>query len=155
MRLYLMRHGKADFGGVDRLRPLSERGALDVDAVAKYLSAEGVGVARVYHSTLLRAKQTAEIMAAALKPEHAIEERVGIEPWGDVAAFVDWAAGLSEDTLVCGHEPFMGDAAMALRASGGDFISVKTATVMAFERTDDGWTLDWLINPKLIKKEAS
>lgn len=159
MKLYLMRHGKAGLGHTDAVRPLTERGVTDVKAVGEYLRAylaeKGLQVARVHHSTLLRAKQTAQIMASAIRSEHDLEEYEGLEPWGDIEAFVRCAGDFSEDTLVCGHEPFMGQAARALETGGGEYIHVKTATVMAFQRTENGWVLDWVINPKMLKKEAS
>jgi len=155
MRLYLMRHGQADHGSPDEKRQLSERGALDVRAVASHLAGQNVELSRVYHSTLVRAKQTADIMASILHPQHAPEERDGIEPWGSIDAFVALADTFTEDTLICGHEPFMGEAARALQTDGSDYIHVKTATVMAFDRTAEGWVMDWLINPKTIKKASS
>ena len=155
MYLYLMRHGQADHSSPDEQRELSERGALDVHAVATYLAGQDLEVSRVYHSTLVRAKQTADIMSSILHPQHDPEERGGIEPWGDVDAFARLADSLTEDTLVCGHEPFMGEAARALQPGGSDYLHVKTATVMAFKKTEGGWVMDWLINPKLIQKDAS
>ncbi|MBL4693606.1 MAG: phosphohistidine phosphatase SixA [Magnetovibrio sp.] len=152
MRLYLMRHGKAGSGNVDELRELTERGVKDVRDVAAYLADMGLNICHVYHSTLVRARQTAELMASALHPDNMPLERLGVEPWGDVKAFVDLAGDWTEDTLVCGHEPFMGDAARMLQQESG-YISVSTASVMAFERLpgEDAWTLKWFVNPKAIK----
>lgn len=152
MRLYLMRHGQADHGSPDELRALSERGALDVQAVATYLAGQNIKLSRVYHSTLVRAAQTADIMASILHPQHAPEQRDGIEPWGNIDEFVSLADSFTQDTLVCGHEPFMGQAVRALQTGESDYIHIKTATVIAFERTAEGWVLKWLINPKMIKK---
>jgi len=153
MWLYLMRHGNADYGAVDEQRELSTRGLQDVTAVARDLKNKGISVDQIHHSTLVRARQTAEIMASALNPTHTIEERPGIEPWGDIAAFVQRVEGWTKDTLVCGHEPFMGEAALALQMGRGKQINVKTATVMAFERVPDGkgWRMSWMINPKILK----
>jgi len=155
MRLYLMRHGKAGLNPVDEQRPLAERGIADVQMVAQHLADTGVSVSRVYHSTLVRAQQTAELMGRALNPVHAPEQRLGIEPWGDVKAFAALANSWDEDTLVCGHEPFMGQAALAFQGDDPIYIQVKTATVMAFERTDAGWNLAWVVNPGRLKGETS
>jgi phosphohistidine phosphatase len=153
MHLYLMRHGKAEAGPVDEQRALSERGVNDVQAVAKFLAANDIGIGHITHSTLLRAKQTAEIMAQALKPPGGLKESVGFEPWGDVEMFVELVEDWGDDTMVCGHDPFMSDAAKALQGDKAAPVQFKTATVLAFSRAGDGWVLDWVVNPKTLKME--
>lgn len=155
MRLYLVRHGKAELGPNDAKRPLSARGRMDVEAVARHLAAEDVSVRRVVHSGLERARQTAEILAAELAPGIELEEMAGIEPWGDVKAFAKQAQDWHTDTMVCGHEPFMGEAASLLM--GGDahagLVEVKTGTVMALARAhySPGWCLRWMLTPRVVR----
>jgi len=152
MRLYLVRHGKAEAGPEDADRHLSDRGRADVEAMARHLGAQDIPVARVLHSGLARARETAEILAAALAPGAQPEQFAGIEPWGDVRAFVKKANGWDADTMVCGHEPFMGQAASVLLGGGADVL-VKTGTVMAFDRGafGGGWRLRWMLSPRLVR----
>ena len=63
-----MRHGEALSGTPDGRRPLSQRGRDEVIALAQLASARGVAVAWIYHSGILRAQQTAELVAAVLAP---------------------------------------------------------------------------------------
>jgi len=159
MRLYLVRHGKADFGPDDAKRPLSERGLMDIQAMARHLADEEVRAARVCHSGLVRARQTAEILGAAVSPGTIVEEMAGIEPWGDVETFAAAAALWDQDTFICGHEPFMGQAVAMLlcgnRRTG--VVEVKTGTVLALERTDYGpgikpiWHLRWMLTPRIVR----
>lgn len=155
MRLYLVRHGKSGFGPEDAKRELSERGRHDIEAVAKHLAAQDIRPHRIRHSTLTRARQTAEIFAHALKPRHGMQELDGIEPWGDVEAFAAKAAEWDDNTMVCGHEPFMGAAAAYLLTGHArtQVTLVKTGTVMAFERSPYGpaWAMRWMISPRLIR----
>lgn len=73
MRLLVIRHGEseADILDVHEGRadfPLTSRGHAQAEAMAKYV-AENFKPARIYHSTLTRARQTAEHLAkAALCP---------------------------------------------------------------------------------------
>ena len=155
MRLYLVRHGKSDFGPVDETRELSERGRHDIEQVAQHLAAQEIRPDRIRHSTLTRARQTAEIFADALSPRHGVQELDGVEPWGDVDAFASLAATWDDNTLVCGHEPFMGQAAAVLLtgSKSNQVTLVKTGTVMAFERSPYGpaWAMRWMISPRLIR----
>ena len=155
MRLYLVRHGKAEFGPEDADRSLSPRGRADVEAMANYMKAQDITVERIVHSTLARARQTAEILGAAIAPGLPLEELQGIEPWGDVKAFAKLTEQWGENTMVCGHEPFMGEAASYLMTGQlhSDVVTVKTGTVMAFSRSTwgDGWNLRWMLNPRLVR----
>lgn len=159
MRLYLVRHGKAEFGPEDADRALSERGRADVEAMAHHLAGQEISAARLFHSTLLRARQTAEILAGHIAPEKPLQELADIEPWGDVQAFARLAASWAEDDLpptwVVGHEPFMGDAVSLLVAGDPNarLLEVKTGTVMALESSVYGprWRLRWVLTPRIVR----
>lgn len=155
MRLYLMRHGKAEFGPEDADRRLSARGREDVNAVAAYLGGQDIAVSKVVHSTLARARETAEIVSAQIAPGVELEEMEGIEPWGNVKAFASVAETWTDDTLVCGHEPFMGEAASYLLTGNphGGLVEVKTGSIMSLSRGPygDGWQLRWMMGPRLVR----
>lgn len=159
MRLYLVRHGKAEAGEEMADRHLSARGRIDMDAMGRHLADQGIGVKRIFHSRLARARQTAEILASHLAPGTPLQEMADIEPWGDVAAFARLAATWAEDdmppTWVVGHEPFMGDAVSLL--VGGDIHAglavVKTGSVIALESDPFGprWRLRWMLTPRIVR----
>jgi len=155
MRLLLVRHGKAEFGPEDADRHLSPRGRADVEAVAEHLKAQEISVARVVHSTLSRARETAEILAARLAPGAELEELQGIEPWGNVKAFAKLAEKWTEDTMVCGHEPFMGEAASFLLSGNphAAHVEVKTGSIMslAHNPNGDGWQMRWMLTPRIVR----
>jgi phosphohistidine phosphatase len=155
MRLYLVRHGKAELGPEEADRKLSERGVADVQAMAQHLAAQEIRVARVVHSGLVRARETAEILAAHLAPDQPLEQVVGLAPWGDVEKFAQTVEKWNVDTLVCGHEPFIGLAASILMCgdADADLVAVKTGTIMALERSPfrPGWQLRWMLTPRLVR----
>lgn len=68
MRLYLMRHGKAEDvarqGQSDAARALTAAGVREMSAAGRGLAALGVTVQAIATSPLLRARQTADAVAA-------------------------------------------------------------------------------------------
>ena len=156
MRLYLVRHGKSEYGlEEDAKRPLSPRGREDITAMAAYLVDQDIAVSNIIHSTLTRARQTAEIFAKAIGPGTQMTEMNGIEPWGNVNDFAKVAQTWSHDTMVCGHEPFMGLAAAQLMtgSTDDDVVDVKTGTVMALSPShySDNWSMRWMLTPRIVR----
>src|SRR5436305_6080501 len=92
--IYLVRHGQVELGtSADNLGPrLSDKGRAQAELVAQRLSLLPVSV--VHHSTLLRAVETAEIIAARLpaarmKASGLLAESVPYFP----AALMEWYSG--------------------------------------------------------------
>ena len=154
MKLYLVRHGKAE-DSVDESgeRPLSQRGMADVEAQAKFLAGANVKVQQVFHSGKLRARQTAEILSALVAPGVALQKIDNITPMDDTDFLAAQLQNWDIDTMVCGHNPFM--ERMTARLLAGDdeenVVIVKTATVMCFERFANKWVMDWMVVPSLTR----
>ena len=68
MQLYLVQHGAAKNEAEDPQRTLTTEGTKTVERMAKCLSSLTLSVVRIEHSGKERARQTAEIMAAHLRP---------------------------------------------------------------------------------------
>ena len=83
MKLYLMQHGEARPEQDDPARPLTDRGRAEVKRVARAAGRLDLGIAQVVHSGKLRARQTAEIVAACLEPPPALGEMSGLGPNDD------------------------------------------------------------------------
>jgi phosphohistidine phosphatase len=106
MALYIVQHGQSLTKDLDPEKGLSPQGIGEVEKIAGVAQNYGVTVTRIQHSGKKRARQTAELIAAILKPENGLQEVAGIKPLDDVAAFasrVDYSA----DTMVVGHLPFL------------------------------------------------
>jgi len=80
MQLYLVQHGASKSETEDPQRGLTEEGRRVVEHLAHHLAAVGVAVERIEHSEKLRARQTAEILAAALHPREGTKQVSGIGP---------------------------------------------------------------------------
>jgi phosphohistidine phosphatase len=124
MNLYLMRHGiavAADEPGInsDNERPLSPKGMKRLRRAARGLARLHIGFSSILTSPVLRARQTAEIVAQSLGLEARLEEISGLAPESSVEHLM---LGLTrfhdqEDVLLVGHEPLLSDTASFLLLS--------------------------------------
>ena len=153
MRLYLVQHGEALAKEVDPERRLSEGGRRDVGRLAEMLAKSGVRVPKVLHSGKARARETAELLAAALAPGGAVEAATGLGPNDPAAAFAATLGGSGEDLLVVGHLPFMARLASRLMAGREEpaLVAYLPGSMLCLERGEGGgWTLAWMLRPELL-----
>jgi phosphohistidine phosphatase len=110
MDVYLMRHGEARPEEEDPQRALSEVGRLSVERVARRLALSETRLDGIYHSGILRARQTADILAAELDARPPVHERSGLRPLDPVEPIAEWLLGdANEDAALAlvGHLPFL------------------------------------------------
>ena len=84
MELYLVQHGAAKSEADDPHRGLTDEGRRDVERMAHCLAPLRLGLDRIEHSEKLRARQTAEVLAARLRPAEGTREIGGLAPHDDV-----------------------------------------------------------------------
>jgi phosphohistidine phosphatase len=148
MRLYLVQHGEALAKEVDAERPLSPEGTADVGRLAAFLRGYAEPV-HIQHSGKTRARQTAEILAAALGGEVAAVD--GIAPNDPVAAWAAGLDGLAGDTVVVGHLPFVARAvSWLLLGREESLVAYQPGSMVCLERSEEGWTLAWMLRPELL-----
>lgn len=152
MRLYLVWHGEAVSSETDPQRPLSEEGRGSVAKVARFMAANGVRVAKTFHSGKLRAEQTARILADAVALGAPFEEREGLRPNDPPQPIAQIISSLTEDTMIVGHLPFMSDLTSLLTTGSmsGEVAAFHTGAVTCLERYGNGWIILWHINPDLL-----
>src|SRR2546422_235471 len=80
MRLYLVQHGAAKTEAEDPQRGITEEGRRAVERMADFLAALRLPLDRIEHSEKLRARQTAEILAARLRPAEGTRQIAGTAP---------------------------------------------------------------------------
>src|SRR5919106_4057567 len=150
MRLYLVQHGDAVPEQVDPERPLSAAGRRDVEAVARLLASNGIRAERVAHSGKLRARQTAELLAAALAPGMVPEIMTGLNPNDPVEPVARRIADWTSDVMLVGHLPFMGKLVACLVAGdeGKPVAAFVPGTVVCLEQGEAGpWVITWMVRP--------
>jgi phosphohistidine phosphatase len=152
MRLYLVQHGDAVPEQLDPERPLSAAGRREVEAVACLLASKGTRAVRVAHSGKLRARQTAELLAAALAPGMVPEIMTGLNPNDPVEPVARRIADWTSDVMLVGHLPFMGKLVAGLVA--GDerkpVAAFVPGTVVCLQQDEAGdWVIALMVRPEL------
>lgn len=151
MRCYLVRHGDAQSAQVDPQRPLSARGRAEVAELAQIALSRDVQVAEIRHSGILRAQETAEILAGYLTPPDGVHPSAGLLPEDDPAIAKAELEAVDQPILLVGHLPYMsrlaallvqGDAAQAI----GEF---SPATMLCCTKIGTRWQIEWQIAPSL------
>ena len=113
MELFLLRHGPAVEGGTrgfedDAARPLTPRGRRQLRKTAGAIRKLEPDLDLILSSPFLRAKQTAEIVAAGLKLKKRLKFSNALAPGGQPAILLRQLARLKpvpEKILLVGHEP--------------------------------------------------
>jgi len=158
--LYFVRHGLAEERGDawpdDTKRPLSDDGISRMRKAARGLERIGVSLDVVLTSPLVRTRQTAEIVAAALDPRPSIVNIDSLAPDGGYAGVIadlEKHARKSRIGLV-GHEPMMGELAARLIGSRHP-IEFKKGAVCRIDVEDlppaGPGQLRWLMPPRILR----
>jgi phosphohistidine phosphatase len=116
VRLFLVRHAEAGPGEPDDLRTLTSHGRWQAKELGERFARHGIRPEAVLSSPLLRARQTADAIAAGAGIVAEPDERLAPGATSDdVRAAV---AGRGETIVVVGHQPDCGQIAAAI--SGGE-----------------------------------
>jgi phosphohistidine phosphatase len=155
MRLYFLRHGLADrsaWSGSDFERPLTPEGVARMESSAATMDRLGLDLDLLVTSPVVRARQTADIVARFLGVQRLVVEdpRLG-HAFGPAAL-----SGVLEDhegrqrVMLVGHEP--GFSATIGTITGGDVV-VKKGSLARVDvdrvRPLNG-SLVWLVPPKVL-----
>ena len=138
MEVVLIRHAKAGSADAntwpdDRKRPLTAEGVAEQRAAAWAMKKMGVSFEFLVTSPLLRARQTAEVIAEVYKWGEPPQEAEDLAPPCPVAALVKLLAKFPPDAEVAlvGHEPSFSRAAAALIGGMADArIALKKSGVL-------------------------
>jgi phosphohistidine phosphatase len=158
--LYLVRHGLAEERGDawpdDTKRPLTDEGISRMRKGARGLARLGLSVEVVLTSPLVRARQTAEILAAALDPRPSLVNVDSLAPDGTYAAVIadlEKHARKARLALV-GHEPMIGELAARILGSRHP-IEFKKGGVCRIDIDDlppaGPGDLRWMLTPKILR----
>jgi phosphohistidine phosphatase len=156
MKLYFLRHGKADrsqWDGDDDDRPLTAEGEEAMRREAKTLRALGIAPGVIVTSPLARARRTAELAADGLGMSGRVVVDDRLAPGFDVRRLeqVLAAHGPADEVMVVGHEPDFSETVAEL-IGGGDIAMKKggLARVDVTAPVAGGGELVWLLTPPLL-----
>jgi phosphohistidine phosphatase SixA len=163
--LYLVRHGEAKSKEQDPERPLTETGSENVRRVAALLGGIRLSVGGIHHSTKLRARQTAEILAAGSGAVAPVTEVPSLEPLADVEELAESLSRATTDLMLVGHLPHLDRLASRLVAgdAGREVFSIPACGVLCLHRrpgsesTEGGavWTVCWMLDPGALPRSAT
>ncbi len=151
MDFYLVRHGEAFTDSEDPQRSLTPAGRADVERVARAAAAR-VRASAIFHSGILRAKQTAEIIAAAMAPGVKVEQLSGLRPDDDPAIVAAELQTSAHSILLVGHLPHM-NRLVALLVTGDSerrITDFGPATMVCCSRQNSRWMISWILTPHSI-----
>jgi len=142
-RLYLVQHGEATSPEVDTNRPLTGKGREEVAATAAFIKGSGPQIDEVWHSSKLRARQTADIITAALGITKESKEKKFINPNDPVAPVAEVINMHDKNILIAGHLPFLARLASLLLtgAENGTPVTFRQGGAACLEKREAGWTL--------------
>lgn len=163
--LYIMRHGIAGERGAqypdDAKRPLTPEGKKKLREVVAGLAQFGVELDWIVSSPLVRARETAEIVAEGLGAHTPLDLCDALSPGGEPEALIKFLAKHTNRTrvLVSGHEPDLSELAARLIGAGrhAHFAFKKGGccliTFDEFPPQSPG-QLVWWLTPKVMRKLA-
>ncbi len=153
MAIYLVQHGTSVPEEVDPRRPLSPEGRKEVEGVASWAQRAGLRVQQIVHSDKERARQTAELLAAALRPPEGVAQRPGLAPLDDADPWVAWL-DQNDGTMVVGHLPFLARLAslMIVGAPEPTVVEFRQGGIVCLARREGGtgWAVNWAVWPNLL-----
>lgn len=159
MRLYFLRHGLAgereDWRGDDASRPLTAEGIAKMEREAKTIGKLGLKLDAIVTSPLVRAAQTARIVADELDLRDAlvVDDNLGLDfDLGRLRNVIEQHRA-AEALMLVGHEPSMsrtlGDitgARVELKKGALACVDVGPASLRG--------ELIWLVPPKILAMKA-
>jgi phosphohistidine phosphatase len=159
IRLHLLRHGDAaapdSWAGPDDDRPLTPEGRRQAERLGRFLRTAGFETDAIVSSPKVRARETAELIGAALACEVTIDEALGSGPGlGEIDTVLGTAGNPARPILV-GHDPEFSKLAAALVGAPdlpmrkGAFVRIDAERPLAV----GGGTLRWLVPPDLLSAD--
>jgi phosphohistidine phosphatase len=151
--LYLVRHADAIDLADDAARPLSPKGREQIAAVSRFLApSNAFQPTALWHSPLVRARETAELLKRGLKLHTPLSDHVELIPEAVPEAIVAKLTRLRDVVALVGHEPHLSSLATLLVTGNTHPLAfvVKKAAVIALEFGGRKWQVRWYLSPELL-----
>lgn len=151
MKLYVLRHGKADWPDWDKddsLRPLTEEGVKELRRAAKFWKKIGVAPQVIFASPLPRALKTAQMAQKQIGGE--LQAEATLSPGATSHAVKSLLKKQTEDVMIVGHEP---DLSEIIRVFTGARVKMSKAGLarLDFEEGEKA-RLIWLLPLKILTR---
>jgi len=149
VNIYLVRHGEAVSERLDPQRPLTSSGREEVERLARMGATKNVQVTAIFHSGILRAKQTAEVLAEPLRCTSGVQPLSGLRPQDDPAIAKAELEAAENPIMLVGHLPHL-NRLVALLLSGdaeSQVLEFPPATMVCCSNDTSKWKISWMLTP--------
>jgi phosphohistidine phosphatase len=145
MFFYLVRHGEAMSSADHPARPLSPAGRAGVERIAQLARERDVKISVIHHSGILRAKETAAILAEHLTPPLGVKQCAGLLPEDDPAFARADLEEAQDSIMLVGHLPHLNRLAALLVASDPNRVVVEfsPSTMACCAKEGGRWKIAW------------
>jgi len=161
MRLWIIRHAHAEDGADDDVRPLSSKGQAQAAALGSlFRQAHAPEPQVLWHSGLLRARETSELLKSSAHWAVELQEKAGLRPYDNPAALAEEIAKAGSDLAIVGHNPHLGCLAslLVLGDPDADAFLVKKAACICLENGIHAgpsgafrrWSVSWMLTPEVV-----
>jgi phosphohistidine phosphatase len=147
--MYLVHHGDAVGPDVSPMRPLSDRGRIEVDMLAEQAAARGAKPDVIWHSGKMRARQTAEAYRRRCNPMAEFSACRGLQPTDPTTWITTLIAGDSREIMLVGHFPHLPRLLGRLLSGDADAPPAEFPLngMVALEEVDERWEERWRLKP--------
>lgn len=153
MLVYLIRHADAVNTTPDHARALSVHGREQVAQLAMFLRrSKAFSPKDVWHSSLVRARETAGLLVRELGLNTAAAEIAGLTPDDDPQIVARMLETVTRSVALVGHEPHLSALASLLVAGATHPVvfAMKKGATLALERSGARWVVRWHVEPDLL-----
>jgi phosphohistidine phosphatase len=160
IRIHLLRHAHAGdplkWDGPDAARPLSRKGRRQASALGALLAASDVRPERIVSSPKVRARETADIVGAALGVAPVLDDRLA--DGCDLDELEDIVVGTGmREVMVVGHDPYLSELFGELLGARG--LAMPKGSIATFDvrpplRMGSG-DLCWFVPPAIVPSSRS
>lgn len=148
--LFFAQHGLALSKEVNSARPLSDIGMAQTAAIARHLGKIKLPPLHIYHSSKLRAVQTAEILAASVsETPRNVKQHSHLSPNDDIQLLIP---ELQDNALYVGHLPQL-DKLCAYLLTGHEstgIIQFQNSGVICLSLREGQGQLNWYLTPEIV-----
>jgi len=157
MEIFLIRHAHALDHVNDVARPLSPKGRTQVKRLARFLRASGAfAPAEIWHSPLVRAGQTVELLVQRLELAVPVRAVAGLAPGDDPRVMARRLAATQKPVALVGHEPHLSALATLLVTGEAEppVFELRKCSGLALERATARWVVRWQISSELLGRKS-
>jgi phosphohistidine phosphatase len=155
MKLHFLRHADAIEGMDDEVRPLSVHGKKEAKAIGLFFKNSKIELNRVYSSPLLRAMETAKIVATISNEQEPpkMESTDHLRNEAEQTSFDRWISKFSSEEnniLLVGHAPSLAKRVRKILGMSNVGLDLPTAGLVGLEFANQEARLLYFVTPDLL-----